>query len=989
MSLLPPQFIGWSTQLAQGVAARLIEAGRREAGQAGLPLDLGSHRVIVPSSFATRLIQEQLALQCPEGVLLPQIETPERFLNWGDSHAEVASRESCLLAWVEVLTSPDFDRGDFPDLFPSDSTALFSFDEARKFAEQLMEIRDQLGGSAKVHDFASVARSLGESSGRWHDLARLEAAYLSVLTRQGKKDHNKVRADLATGDGLPEGVRHVWLAGLLDPQPLLLEALERRQEAFDIHVVVGADPEPEWFDRWGRPIAERWAQRSQPWKTFPEAVHLVRDPEHGLEKLAELLDRRAPDHGVVSIAPCERERFPGLLSDRLRALGAEAVNPLGRLHADHAIHHSAGALLDLLENRSFAHLRRALLHPALARNLPRHPTGFTTLNTLLDALSQLKPPQALPALLAHVEGLADPGEGDARARHAWKQVDSLKPLLREISAQLDRLDGLDARVLGGEILKLAQDSSAPKDVLAQEYAQEVSEALEETLASLLGGRSGGLELPATRWVRLALSLAGEKRFRQSLAKKPVNLPGWMEAPWDPVPHLIVFGLTDDLIPSATHAHAFLPAKLRSQLGLTTPEQHFANAAFTLERLRQSRESLDGDRSRGRLDIIVPRLDSNGDGLRPSRLLFQCADDELVRRVRHLFEGEIATEEQPYWRIPQNLKLAPAAQPKQAQAVRRRISATSFKDYLANPADFWLKHALGMRETSHDDLELDRAGFGTLLHAALEAFGRDVSMRGCDDEAKIARRLSECLDEHFHAAFGQEHEPGLAFQRETARERLLSFAPLQARLVREGWRTVEVEGRLPALNIQGMEVGGRFDRLDYNAASKTWRVYDYKSFDKVESPEDRHVTKHRKGNRENPDFEYVVTTVKEDAKGKKTPKIDRYRWDDLQLPVYYRNLTEAHPRVHGERLEVGYIILPSDGEAVAEIWPDYAAKMAEHATQAIDTAVRKILEENPENFTPVASGVKYPVLEAFSRRRAADYMDLTLLGTVRQEEDPAR
>ena len=998
MAITPTQFTGWSKLLAEQVAHALLNEARRlrdpEAAN-GIPIDLWRHRVIVPSSFASRLIQEHLAKLAPEGILLPVFQTPDKFLNWGDSHLNVATKEACLLAWIEVLISPNFNRGHYPDLFPAETASGFSFDEALKFAIQLMQIRDQLGGSAKVHGFASVAESQGEvASGRWHDLAALEAAYLDILNRDGKEDHNQVRAELAVGDGLPEDVTDVWLVGLLDPQPLLLEALERRKDHLNIHVIVGADAaDADLFDRWGRPDPARWAERCVAWPKFAESVHLVRDPEHGLDKIAELIGGKAPEHGVLAIAPCERERYPDLLTDRLRALGAEAVNPLGELHADHAIHHSVRALLDLMESRTFSSLRKALLHPTLIRNLLRQPTSFTALNTLLDALSQMKPPQDLTALLSHISALPEPDKSDRRATYQWNQVQSLKPLLSEIVAQLDRLATLTPGVLGAEVLKLVQDKSGKLEALEIEFATQVSEAIENTLAALGADQQPSLSLEPTRWVRLALKLSREKRFRQSLAKKPVNLPGWMEAPWEPVPHLIVYGLTDDLIPNATHAHPFLPAKLRKQLGLGTPENHFANAAYTLEKLRRSRESLSGDRSQGRLDIIVPRLDSNGDGLRPSRLLFQCPDEELSGRVRHLFEEDVATEEQPYWQIPQNLKLTPAARPGQAKAVRVRISATSFKDYLASPADFWLKHALGMRETSHDDIELDRAGFGTLLHSALERFGRDESMRDCQDPKLIAKRLSECLDEHFEQAYGQEHERGLVFQRETARERLNAFAELQARLVADGWRTVKVEGQLPVITINGVEIGGRYDRLDYHAASDSWRVYDYKSFDKVQTPEDKHVKKHRKGNRETPEFEYQITeTVEKTSKTGKTKtetKVHRFRWDDLQLPVYYRNLFEGDANIQGKHLEIGYIILPAKGAAVAEIWPDYAGSISGHAIKAIDNVIAKILENKPENFAPIDGKTKYPVLESLSRRNPEDYMDVTLLGTVRDEETPSR
>jgi hypothetical protein len=87
MALKAPQFIGWSTPLAKGVASCLIEGGRRLRGPEapkGLPIDLGSDRVIVPSSFASRLTQEELAKQAPNGVLLPVFQTPTEFLNWGD-----------------------------------------------------------------------------------------------------------------------------------------------------------------------------------------------------------------------------------------------------------------------------------------------------------------------------------------------------------------------------------------------------------------------------------------------------------------------------------------------------------------------------------------------------------------------------------------------------------------------------------------------------------------------------------------------------------------------------------------------------------------------------------------------------------------------------------------------------------------------------------------------------------------------------------------
>ena len=65
---------------------------------------------------------------------------------------------------------------------------------------------------------------------------------------------------------MPEGVTDVWLVGLLEPQPLLIEALERRKDRLNIHVIIGADEaDAALFDAWGRPDPARWANRQTPW----------------------------------------------------------------------------------------------------------------------------------------------------------------------------------------------------------------------------------------------------------------------------------------------------------------------------------------------------------------------------------------------------------------------------------------------------------------------------------------------------------------------------------------------------------------------------------------------------------------------------------------------------------------------------------------------------------------------------------------------------
>jgi ATP-dependent helicase/nuclease subunit B len=903
---LERQFIGWNGNLAELTAQSILAKGK--PGQGMKAIDLSAHRVIVPSQFAGRLIREQLAIQSPHGVLLPKIETPESFLNWGDRNLEIATSENCLLAWIEVLTNEDFSREHYPHLFPSikreNQNQNFDFQSAQTFAQQLIKLRDQLGGSRIAHNFKKVAEVCKEEPERWEDLAKLEEKYLEILEKNSQRDHNEVRTSLATGDGMPEGVETVWLVALLDPQPLLLEALDRRKNKLNIQILIGADKnEAAGFDEWGRPDIEFWKKRESKWSNFKSHVHIVRNPEHGLDKLGELLNQKKPEFGTVAIVPCDREEYPAMIGDRLKSFGAESLNPLGKLHGDHSIHHTMKAMLDLLNFKTFAHLRKAVLHPTLAKNLLKSPSiNFEKLNLSLDVLSSRRPPQDLDTLLNYISEIKESETSDRRENKQAKEIKGLRNTLSEIILQIKELNKLNARQLGSDLLQLSQNNSDVENPYEVEFAREVSESIEEVLANLEPESANGIKLSPTEWIKFALLISKQERFRKSFVELPINLPGWMESIWEPVPHLIVFGLTDDLIPQSNNSDPFLPSRLRKQLQLTTSENHFANAAFSLERIRRCRAD-------GRVDVIVPRHDNEGSGLRPSRLLFLCPEKELTERVTYLFESELNTEEQPYWTIPDELRLVPSATPEQLAYAQKKISATSFKNYLENPAEFWLKNVLYLRETNHEDVELDRAGFGTLVHAVLEKFGRDKENHELEQVDKITKKLSDYLDEYFSSTFGDEPEPGLILQKETARDRLGRFAELQSQLVQEGWRIKEVEGTLPSLEINGVQVGGRYDRLDYHQASNSYRVYDYKTFDEIEAPQKRHFGKVTKINQnQNVNFHFQIEG-NETAKG--IPIINV--WRDLQLPVYYHNLkTAPDSPIKNCELEVGYIILPANG-----------------------------------------------------------------------------
>jgi ATP-dependent helicase/nuclease subunit B len=286
----------------------------------------------------------------------------------------------------------------------------------------------------------------------------------------------------------------------------------------------------------------------------------------------------------------------------------------------------------------------------------------------------------------------------------------------------------------------------------------------------------------------------------------------------------------------------------------------------------------------------------------------------------------------------------------------------------------------MAETSHDALELDAAGFGTLMHAAVEAFGRDPETRDLTEAEAIHRALEAKLAAHFRERFGRTPGGSLLLQRETARARLRAFAGAQAQLRAQGWSILEVEGALPEIAIaEGFTLRGRFDRLDANRERTRFRVYDYKSFARAQHPQDRHVGR-SKADRELGYFEVPST-----AKSGKGAAQGR-RWRDLQLPAYDWALTAGHPAVGQGTLELGYLCLSGEANpAVVQVWSEFTDIYRAAARACMREIAGLLARGGPEAFQPAAQPAQYPVLEYLAGRRPELVLNLDTLGAT----EPAR
>lgn len=871
--------LSWDRPLLHSVVDWLA----REWDASG-PLDLSDMLLVAPTRQAGRRLREALAAYAAgrgQAVFPPRVVMPESLASLDAPASGVASRSESLLAWAEVLRSVSLDT--FREVFPVDPPQR-GFAWAARLAREFQRLQTTLAENGLR--MGDVARRAGEDfpeAERWRQLGALEARYDGVLAKRGLRDAQAVKIETATRPHLPENIRRIVVAGTPDPLPLAMRvlALFAQQAPVDVLVTGPADEEAHTlFDEWGRPRADVWGTRVFQFDDFERHVRLLPDPAAQAEAIVSCASEYKTPGGRLGVGVADAEILPSLENGLARA-EVPAFNPEGRPYRREALHTLLGALAEFASEASFVATATLMRCPDVLRWLGG---DAARLLAALDELREAHLPATLAAARAH-----------ARKSERWASL----------SHALDRLHRLRATLTDGAFFACVREAlieifrerrfnlATPDDARAVEAAQAWAEVLVELEAA--AERFPGLA--ANEWWELALRAFGDSQRFDDKPEGAVELQGWLELLWDDAPHLIVAGLNDGRVPDAVVGDAFLPETLRGRLGLKTNAARFARDAYLLQALAAFRAE-----GRGRLDLLFGKTSGAGDPLRPSRLLLLCDDAELPDRVAFLFRALDQRRPNPAWR--RAWKLVP-----RVDAKIERLSVTSFRDYLKCPFRFYLKRGLRMDAVDPHKAELDAMDFGNLCHAALEAMGRpDSPMRDCTDADTLRRFLLEEFERAAREIYGDTPVLPLVVQLESARQRLSKLAEVQARERAEGWVIQRTEQTFD-LEIDGMVVRGKIDRIDRNELTGQVRVLDYKTSDKPVTPREAHVRNQKRTETDEslPDFARFLDGDKAQV------------WVDLQLPLYL----EALAGEFGRELVCGYFNLPkAASETGVSLWTEY-------------------------------------------------------------------
>lgn len=957
-------FLGWDRPLIRAVVEHLA-ADWDGTGA----LDLSAWLIIVPTRNASRRLREALAAHAAgkgAAVLPPRVVTPD-FLTSPEHVPDLnpaGALESRLL-WAAELLRLDLD--DYRALFPVDPVER-DFSWALKTADDLLDLRETLNEKGlSCEDVARLVENTEMEPERWRDLAEVERRCVQATSAQGFTDWQVARRQAAKDGRPPAGVAQVVLAGVLDPSTLAITALEAWAREVQVQVLIYAPKEMQHdlFDDWGRPLAKVWLTHGIEIPDAAKTIHPCGTPTGQALAAAELIACYAEPGEVVAFGVADRA-VVAPLEKTLATRGVGTFDPAGRKMSTHGVLHLLRLMAELAAARAFRSVAELVRCPDVAdaiRFVIERETGERpALSRLLDDFDTLAA-EALPDTLDDALELAPKVFDDPE----WPSA--VPMALRWVEQALHALAGDDfsgalTHFLGEVFATRRFRSDNPRDAVFSAIADQMIQTLEslESLSALFPTK-----LNAGRRLELLLHELEGQSFHPERRPRDIDLQGWLELLWEDAPHLIITGMNDGSAPEAILSHLFLPDSARRMLGLRDNDSRFARDACLMTALIASRRL-----SGGRVDFIFGRTGEDGGPLRPSRLLFQCAEAELPARTLHFFQKTAARTDAAPWQLAWQLRPQPL--PEEA-SILHRLSVTQFAAYLRCPFRFYLGHGLGMAAADTARTEMDAMEFGSLLHGVLELFAQDEEAKQLTDAAKIGAVFHRLLDQRLHATYGARLTVPVAIQRESARQRLRWWAEEEAAQRRQGWQIIAAETHLSTKDdpwqIAGMTIRGRIDRIERHAQLGV-RLIDFKTrsaFDPVKkkrkSVEDYHLTALKRSESPDDHLECALVTGSDGTAS---------RWCDLQLPLYRLAMERRFP---GEKITTAHVTLSKTQPEVAlDAWSTLEGSLLESARACAEGVIAAI---RAHIFWPPAQELPYSDdFEALFFGEPLDAVDASLL-----------
>lgn len=914
-------FLDWNQSALDRATEFLTE------GWASGPLDLRDCLLVVPTRHAGRRLRERLAMAAAArgtGVLIGRVETPAFLFAPAPDAKPLASGAAADLFWRRALeqAAPDVLRALGRETIATDATIRGAA------AAHVRGLRDQLGEEGyDLRSFAATIESNHpDDATRWQALAALEELFVHVVDQAGWRDDVSAKLAMADAPALPADIKRVVMMFVADPPPLALRVLEKWSAQVKVTVCVHApESKRETFDAWGRPLVASWSRAEL--SLTPAMVEVcdtsitVTERIRGMIEGSSAEQRRQMVVGVSAPDTASRVRMT------LARDGVSTFDPSGQPARQSALFNLVDRFMQLARKKNIDALDLVLRHPFVLRRLETDLQPRESLLAIWDEFLNHHIPSTFEAALALRDHYDPDTYGLDEAQRAARQEERKRLLGGMFDAVQRWLAAWHRGRLSESLPALMADllDGWPVDEAFEREAGKLSDTLDR-LAGIEPLCRDGEE--AADMLRL---LVDGQAFTSHRREDDVDILGWLELPWEDAPSLLLTDLNDGLVPESIAVDAFLPDGARARCGLRDNEFRLARDAYLLEVLVQSRPA-------GQLRGLMARRDAGGELLKPSRLLFMGAPEEVPQRVLHYFsEGAsafVATDRTPAWRLK--------GAPPDMLAERRRFSPSEIRTYLQCPFRYYLKKAMKLGDPFERKLELDAMDFGNVVHDVFYAFALSAHAQQTD-AAKIETFLHAELDRYLAARFGDARPLALTVQRDVLQQRLSYAARVQAEWRAQGWCILpdecEKEGQI---EVAGDIISFRIDRIDRHEQTGAVCVIDYKTSQAGDKPESTHLKRDKAG-------------VPKEKAFAAAPGEGMW-WTDLQLPLYAAVARERLAASKGA-VQAAYFSLPGAvADTKIQVWEGFKD---DHIDSALACASRV--------FQRIRDGVFWPPDEEFSER----------------------
>lgn len=281
----------------------------------------------------------------------------------------------------------------------------------------------------------------------------------------------------------------------------------------------------------------------------------------------------------------------------------------------------------------------------------------------------------------------------------------------------------------------------------------------------------------------------------------------------------ILDANDDVIPGRGGADALLPQKVRSALGMDTPQVREEIVEYYLTALIKGAKE-------------VRFLAVTGGGKERSRIVERLVWEH--QRAARSMEHGVASDAVRYRIALDQRRPGPVAKSRAVvDAIRRRpFSATSLDAYLACPLKFYHGHVLRLREREEAGEELDRSQLGQLVHRVLQLFFQEWKGRPMEPSRLDAAAMERLAATAFEERFGRGESVARELVMEQVARRLVEYVKDYQVPAAEASsiEILELE-RNEEARLAGARFQVRIDRLEKRAVpgdEPVLHIIDYKT-----------------------------------------------------------------------------------------------------------------------------------------------------------------